>query len=97
LQVRREQSPAFGPEGDYSPLQVTGSKAGYAIGYLRSGRVAVLVPRLTLKTNGPWRDTAVQLPAAQWRNAFAAATYAGPKVRLDDAFAEFPVALLVRQ
>ena len=28
LQVRREQSPAFGPEGDYSPLQVTGSKAG---------------------------------------------------------------------
>ncbi|HEX4230790.1 MAG TPA: malto-oligosyltrehalose synthase [Bryobacteraceae bacterium] len=97
LRVRRENPEAFGPEGKYSPIEVKGAKAGHALGFLRGDRIVVIIPRLVLKANSNWIDTAVELPEGQWRNALTGAILSGGTSRLRQVFAEFPVALLIRQ
>jgi (1->4)-alpha-D-glucan 1-alpha-D-glucosylmutase len=97
LRVRRENPEAFGPEGEYRPMEIRGAKAWHALGFLRGDRIAVMVPRLVLKANGTWIDTAFELPEGQWRNALTGALLSGGTTRLRQAFAEFPVALLIRQ
>lgn len=97
LRVRRENPEAFGPQSEYRPLPVTGAKASFALGYLRGDRIAVMVPRLVLKMNASWIDTAFELPEGHWRNALTGGSLSGGIPRLRQVFAEFPVALLIRQ
>jgi (1->4)-alpha-D-glucan 1-alpha-D-glucosylmutase len=104
LRVRREHPEIFGPKGKYQALKLTGAKAAHVLGFLRRGSIAVLVPRLLLKANGgspmaseSWTDTALHLPAGKWRNAFTDETFSGGELRMDSAFAGFPVALLIHQ
>ncbi len=49
-------------EAAYTPLAVEGSKSEHAIAYLRGDSLAVVVPRLTVKLGGTWRETTVTLP-----------------------------------
>ncbi len=62
LQLRRERPEWFGAEAAYTPLAVEGSKSEHAIAYLRGDSLAVVVPRLTVKLGGAWRETTVMLP-----------------------------------
>ena len=104
LRVRRQHPEAFGPKGDYQALESSGAKAAHVLGFLRGGRIAVLVPRLLLRANGgslieneSWTDTAVRLPEGQWRNALTNGTFSGGELRMESAFAGFPVALFIHQ
>lgn len=97
LRVRREYADAFGPAGGYRPLEGSGAKADHAVAYVRGDRIAILVPRLVLKAHETWLDTAFELPEGEWENALTGARLSGGKLRLRKAFAEFPVALLIRQ
>ena len=104
LRVRREHPEVFGSKGKYQALEVIGAKAEHVLGFLRRGSIAVLVPRLLLKADGgsaraneSWKDTAIALPAGKWRNAFTDETFSGGELRMDSAFAAFPVALLIHQ
>jgi (1->4)-alpha-D-glucan 1-alpha-D-glucosylmutase len=95
LCLRRERPQSFGAEAGYTPLKVTGSKAGHVIGYLRGEGVATVVPRLVASLGGGWMETAVELPQGQWTNRLTGAA-AGGKVAIKEMLRDFPVALLVR-
>jgi (1->4)-alpha-D-glucan 1-alpha-D-glucosylmutase len=97
LRVRCEHAEAFRPGAEYKPLAVTGPKALHVLAYLRGDSVAVIVPRLVMKANGTWMNTAVELPDANWRNVFTGAVVSGGRLRMREAFADFRVALLIRQ
>jgi (1->4)-alpha-D-glucan 1-alpha-D-glucosylmutase len=100
LSVRRRHPGAFGTEATYEPLSPAGTHAAKLVGFLRSDRVAVVVPRLTLGHDG-WGDTAIELPEGRWWNELTGEEVIcenGTRtVPVDDLLARFPVALLVRQ
>ena len=97
LHVRRDRPRSFGPDGDYVPVAVAGSRCEHVIAYLRGGDVATLVPRLPLTLGGDWSDTVVTLPEGAWRNRLRGDVVEGGQIRVADVLAGFPVALLVKQ
>jgi (1->4)-alpha-D-glucan 1-alpha-D-glucosylmutase len=99
LHLRRRQSDAFGPRGDYRPLPVRGARADHAVAFTRGEAVAAIAPRLVLRLGGDWGDTIVELPEGSWRNLMSgesAEEIAGGERRLGTLLARFPVALLER-
>ena len=68
LELRRERPDWFGAEAEYTPLEVDGAKHDHVIAYLRGEDVVTVVPRLTVKLDGSWKDTIVVLPKGRWRN-----------------------------
>ncbi len=97
LQLRREQPQWFGADAAYTPLAVEGSKCEHAIAYLRGDSLAVIVPRLTVKLGGTWRETTVTLPEGAWMNRLTGATVEGGKILIKNLLSDFPAALLVRK
>jgi (1->4)-alpha-D-glucan 1-alpha-D-glucosylmutase len=97
LQLRRERPKSFGREGAYTPLDVEGVKGDHVIAYLRGDNVATVVPRLVMKLDGAWKDTAVIVPDGKWKNRLTGASVEGGKVAMKGLLKDFPVALLVRE
>jgi (1->4)-alpha-D-glucan 1-alpha-D-glucosylmutase len=97
LQLRREKPAWFGAESAYTPLSVEGPKSEHAIAYLRGDSLAVVVPRLTVKLGGAWRETSVTLPNGTWTNRLTNTEIEGGKVAIKSLLNSFPVALLVRK
>ena len=106
LAVRARDPEAFGAAGAYEPLDVRGAAQEHAFAFLRSGRVAVVVPRLTVGLGGGWDDTRIALPAGRWRDEFTGDVHEVRRVRgaraaseggtlVADLLSRFPVALLV--
>ena len=81
---------------DYEPLFADGAKAEHVVAFSRGGKIAVIVPRFLLKLKDDWQDTALKLPAGNWRNEFTGEDFSG-EIRLENLFQVFPVALLVRK
>jgi (1->4)-alpha-D-glucan 1-alpha-D-glucosylmutase len=94
LRVRREHPDAFA--GDYEPLAISGERALHAIGFLRAGRLAVVVPRLVHGLRGEWRDTCLVLPTGRWQNELTGEAVEGGSARMAKLLRRFPVALLRR-
>jgi (1->4)-alpha-D-glucan 1-alpha-D-glucosylmutase len=78
LHLRRRRPASFGAEGTYRPLRVTGAAADHVVAFSRGDDVAVVVPRLTLRLDGRWGDTAVALPPGRWSDVVTGATYDEP-------------------
>ena len=97
LQLRKEHPEWFGAEATYEPLEVSGRRREHVVAYSRGGRVATIVPRLTLTLNGAWSDTTVTLPEGIWMNRLTAEEVPGGAVRVDRLLQQFPVALLVKE
>ena len=97
LRLRRERPEWLGAEAGYTPLAVDGAKRDHAIAYLRGERVVTVVPRLTVKLLGTWRDTTVLLPEGRWRNRLTGAVLEGGRSAVRGMLKDFPVALLVRE
>jgi (1->4)-alpha-D-glucan 1-alpha-D-glucosylmutase len=97
LLLRRERPECFDAKADYTPLEVDGAKHDHVIAYLRGEDVVTVVPRLTLKLDGMWRDTIVVLPKGRWRNRMSGAAVAGGVITMKLLLKDFPVALLVRE
>ena len=94
LRLRRDRPELF--EG-YVPLVAAGPAAEHAVGFRRGANGAVvLATRLPvgLERRGGWGDTAVVLP---WptRDAFTGAQHEAGRLRLEDALALLPAALLI--
>lgn len=97
LRLRRERPEWFGAEADYRPLLADGPKAEHVISYLRGDSLAVVVPRLTVKLGGAWRETSLMLPRGQWLNLLTNQEIDGGRVTVKNLLNAFPVALLVRK
>lgn len=101
LEVRRIYPDAFvGLSSGYAALP---SSSDNAVVFARTtgdqATAVVVATRIgeTLERLGGWRDSTVQLPAGNWRDAFTGATYAGGSAKLDNLLETLPVALLVRE
>jgi (1->4)-alpha-D-glucan 1-alpha-D-glucosylmutase len=97
LELRRERPECFGAEADYTPLEVDGDKHDHVIAYLRGEDVVTVVPRLTLKLDGVWKDTIVVLPKGRWRNRLTGGSVGGGVITMRLLLKDFPVALLMRE
>ncbi|MBD3219749.1 malto-oligosyltrehalose synthase [bacterium] len=97
LAVRHAHAAAFGPQGTYTPLAVTSQHADHVVAFARGDEVVTVVPRLMLRLEGGWHDTAVTLPDGSWRNALTGEDVGGNPAPVGELLARFPVALLVRQ
>jgi len=97
LCVRRERPHCFNEDADYRPLKVSGPKMCHAIGYLRRGEVATVVPRLVKTLNGDWQQTVVELPEGRWTNQLTGAGVQGGRVDMAKLLQDFPAALLTRE
>jgi (1->4)-alpha-D-glucan 1-alpha-D-glucosylmutase len=97
LHLRRERPELFGEKATYQPIHATGGRANHVIGYVRSDRLVVLVPRLVLKLEEDWGDTCIPLPQKQWTNRLTGQTLQGGHAAAQEIFRNFPVALLVGQ
>ncbi|MCU0270395.1 MAG: malto-oligosyltrehalose synthase [Acidimicrobiales bacterium] len=99
LDVRRSRSAAFASGSAYTALAPRGPSADAALGYARihptepRRGIALVVPRLVLRTASGWGDTTIALPRGDWRGVFDARPWSGT-VRLEDLLGAFPVALL---
>jgi (1->4)-alpha-D-glucan 1-alpha-D-glucosylmutase len=96
LQLRREKPEWFGENADYVPLVAEGSKREHLIAFRRGDSVAVLAPRWNVRLGGGFGSTTVELPAGRWTNLFSGEDVNGGKLRLQNVFRQFPVALLVK-
>jgi (1->4)-alpha-D-glucan 1-alpha-D-glucosylmutase len=97
LRLRRERPEWFGVEATYMPLLAEGPKSDHVISYLRGDSLAVVVPRLTVKLGGAWRETSIRLPRGRWLNLLTKLEIDGGKVAIKTLLNDFPVALLVRR
>jgi (1->4)-alpha-D-glucan 1-alpha-D-glucosylmutase len=94
LRLKARHAALADPASSYVPLEIRGPAAARAVGFLRGGEVAVLVP---IRTWAPdWADTQIRLPEGRWRHVLADTTIDGGTVDLDALFGAFPVALLER-
>ncbi|MFI7383902.1 malto-oligosyltrehalose synthase [Streptomyces sp. NPDC049813] len=98
LHLRREHPDWFGGAATYEPLAAAGPAAEHCVAFVRSGRVAVAVTRLSLRLAeaGGWRETELALPAGEWADALGEGRRFSGHARVADLFSRLPVALLVR-
>jgi (1->4)-alpha-D-glucan 1-alpha-D-glucosylmutase len=112
LELRHRFPHAFGPEGAYTPLQITGERAENIVGFKRGEDVVVIVPRLVMsvgttwgggpltiearKDRSDWADTVVSWGPGEWLNVLADEEF-GDSSHASSLFERFPVALLTRQ
>jgi (1->4)-alpha-D-glucan 1-alpha-D-glucosylmutase len=95
LTLRREHPEWFGAEAAYEPLRANGAKAAHAVGIVRAGRVAVVVPRWNIRRGDSWAGTTIDIPGGTWRNLLTADSVEGGRLRMQTLLQRFPVALLV--
>ncbi len=96
LQVRHAHPEAFDERGTYVPLIIRGPRAEHALGFVRGGRVATVVPRHPLTLGEAADEVEVALPSGTWTDALS------PRELVSDGWVtlgrltrEFPVAVLV--
>ena len=112
LWLRRAQPGWFA--GDYQPLTAAGAAAGHVLAFSRADQAITVATRLParLGRRGGWTDTALAVPAGQWRDVLTGAVHetaavsagAGVSARpgrshllLAELTRQLPVALLVRE
>ena len=96
LLLRKRCPKAFGTEGDYRPIEATGSKADHIVAFERGKRVVTVAPRLPLRLEGQWGDTMIALPEGTWKNVFTGDELPGGNHPVKDLLARFPVGLFER-
>lgn len=97
LKLRAKMPYAFAEKASYAPIETSGEKAGHLVAFQRSDRVITAVPRLIIKLNGDWKNTAITLPPGSWKNEFTGEIYQAANLPAAILFKNFPVALLVKE
>ncbi|MGX1117010.1 maltooligosyltrehalose synthase [Streptomyces ambofaciens] len=98
LALRARRPGTFGEAGTYEPLAAEGAAAAHCVAFVRSGRVLTAVTRLSLRLAeaGGWRGTTLPLPPGRWADTLAPGREFTGHARVEDLFADAPVALLER-
>jgi malto-oligosyltrehalose synthase/malto-oligosyltrehalose trehalohydrolase len=98
LTLRRDHPDLF---TGYAPIVAEGPASAHLVGFDRGGAIA-LATRLPvgLAASGGWRGTWIGLPEGRWRDLVSGRRVIADErggVLLADVFAQYPVALLVRE
>ena len=93
LRLRRRHRGAFGPDGAYSPLEVTGAEATRVIAFARGDTVVAIVPRLLRR--GLPDEAVVVLPEGDWINVLTDEHHTG-SVAFAKLRGSMPLAVLER-
>ena len=96
LRHRRDYPAAYAAGSGYEPLSVRGPKAAHVVAFVRSGGLAVAVPRLLRDPRECWDGTTVGLPAGTWTSVLTGERVVGGDVSMDLLLRQFPVAVLGR-
>ncbi|MFG2680877.1 malto-oligosyltrehalose synthase [Streptomyces sp. NPDC048392] len=98
LALRARRPGAFGGTATYEPLPAEGPAAAHCVAFARSGEAVTAVTRLSLRLAeaGGWRGTTLPLPPGRWADALAPGREFAGHARVEDLFADMPVALLER-
>ncbi|CAM5327645.1 Malto-oligosyltrehalose synthase OS=Streptomyces tendae OX=1932 GN=treY PE=4 SV=1 [Streptomyces tendae] len=96
LALRARRPGTFGDAGTYEPLPAEGPAAAHCVAFVRSGRALTAVTRLSLRLAeaGGWRGTTLPLPPGRWADTLAPGREFTGHARVEDLFADTPVALL---
>ncbi|MGH9535105.1 MAG: malto-oligosyltrehalose synthase [Terriglobales bacterium] len=98
LHLRRRRPAAFAAGSSYQPVAARGERAAHVVAFARGGEALTITPRLPLRLNGEWRDTAMDLLPGSWANVLTGERWAGGvPLPLAQLLARFPVALLARE
>ena len=93
LALRRRHPEAFGIDGSYTPLDVSGTDADRVIAFTRRETVCAVVPRLPRR--GAPDDAVITLPDGDWTNLLTSESHAGT-VSFGKLRAAAPLAVLER-
>ncbi len=96
LEHRRAFPGCYDQTAGYEPVDVTGRHADRFIAFTRSGRIAVIVPRLATSEADPWTGTDVALPPGQWVSVLTEEHFSSGNVRAAALLRRFPVQVLAR-
>ena len=96
LKLRREHG-LFAPQASYRALAPRGYRSEHVVAFARGDAAITVVPRLVLKLDGNWGETAVEVPPGRWQNALTGENIQGGEVPLASLLKRFPVALLSRE
>ncbi|HUN57965.1 MAG TPA: malto-oligosyltrehalose synthase [Candidatus Binataceae bacterium] len=97
LALRARHPDWFGKTSSYEPIMARGPASDHVVAFARLGNAITIVPRLTLKLNGGWKNTTLSLPEGVWRNEFTGGRANGGDAAIATLFDKFPVALLSRE
>ncbi|MGH9562588.1 MAG: malto-oligosyltrehalose synthase, partial [Terracidiphilus sp.] len=97
LHLRLDHPDWFGKEAGYTPVAAKGTRQNHIVAYLRSENVAIVAPRWSLKLDGNFGSTTVELPKGNWNHVFTGEKFAGGALRAQSILGQFPVALLARE
>jgi (1->4)-alpha-D-glucan 1-alpha-D-glucosylmutase len=97
LLAHRRSSPAcYDRTSGYEPMEVFGPHADRFVAFTRSGRLAVIVPRLVTSRADPWTGTEVELPPGQWVSVLTDEHFSSGNIRAAALLRRFPVQVLAR-
>ena len=96
LAFRGHHPEHFRLNSGYRPLIASGARLSNLFAFQRGTDVIAALPRFNMTVNNDWQDTRLALPPGRWSNLLGLGNFevAAPAGEL---FAEFPVALLVRE
>lgn len=98
LALRKRRPECFGADAAYEPIEADGAMARHVVAFARAGSVLALAPRLVLGLgrDGGFGETAIDVPAGDWRDVLSGSSLRGGRRRVAELLADFPVALLER-
>lgn len=95
LQLRKQRPPLFATP--YQRLPVSGADAEHVVAFARGQDLVTIVPRLNVDNAPKQRSARVQLPEGPFRSLLTGELVTSNQSQVDQLWARFPVALLVRE
>jgi len=96
LGLRKRRPELLSTGADYRGLGNRGRRSAHALAFARGTDCVTVVPRLSIRLGGDWKDTSVVLPEGSWQNELTGEVTQGGEQPMSSLLARFPVALLVR-
>ena len=97
LHLRRDHPDWFGNDAAYIPVAAKGPRQNHLIAYMRGENIAVVAPRWSLKLDGNFGSTTVDLPEGEWDHLFTGEKFEGGVLKVQSLLRQFPVALLTKR
>ena len=97
LKLRERRPDWFGAASGYRAPAASGHARAHVVAFQRGESLIAVAPRLVIGLRDDWRDTTIDIPAGNWRNALTDEPLPPGPALLRDLLKNFPVAALTRE